>query len=157
MPDTVRDTSTATLPARRESPLVRQRTWALEHGVLTPRGAQDGYVVLKPSRALIRCWSELLALNSALTRLETNTLTLLGAGDAFVDAARDVVQQVKAWQGDTRRLARAIERLARGRLPDQAAEASATLADDGTLPTLDGDLAGCEGDLVTLDDTLEQS
>src|SRR5262245_5282505 len=106
MTDTVHDSSPSTLPARRESPLARQRTWALEQGLLTPRGAQDGYVILKPSRALMRCWPELLALNSALTRLETNTLTLLGVGDSFVDAARDVLQQVKAWQGDTRRLAR---------------------------------------------------
>src|SRR5262245_60384736 len=70
------------LPRRRERrrPVTTQesREYALHDAILTDKGFQQGYVVLKPGRWLWRVWLEFERFNDALQRVETQTFTLLG-------------------------------------------------------------------------------
>jgi hypothetical protein len=114
---------------RRESPWMRHRTWAREQDILTERGWREGYVVFKPSRWMTRFFFDhVLPLNSALSRLEANTFSLLGASDTFVYHARDFFQQLADYRITTRRLTRQAERLARGRFHRADTEEEATHA-----------------------------
>jgi len=98
------------------SPLVRHRTWAVEQDLLTPKGAAEGYVVLKPCQLVLTLWPTLLTLNHAGTRLEARALRRLHS-EAFVAAAIVLVRQVQDVQHRLQDLARQAAHLVQGRLP----------------------------------------
>jgi hypothetical protein len=102
-------------PARL-SPTERRRRQALEQDLLTERGWRDGYEVLKPSRWMTRFWPDLEFLNTALTRLEANSFTLLGGSPAFPAQARAFYARLADYRAFTVALAQEGMRLARGRL-----------------------------------------
>jgi hypothetical protein len=121
---------------------MRHRTWAREQDILTERGWQEGYVVFKPSRWMTRFFFDaLLPLNTALSRLEANSFTLLGTSQSFSAHARDFSQELADFRASARRLARQAERLARGRLP--AAEDKEP--DETASPPLAEDLDALRG------------
>jgi hypothetical protein len=95
---------------------VRHRTWAVEQGLLTPKGAAEGYVVLKPCQLVLTLWPVLLTLNHTGTRLEARTLRRLHS-EAFVAAAIALVRQVQDVQHLLQDLARQAVHLVQGRLP----------------------------------------
>jgi hypothetical protein len=107
--------SSATPPPRL-SPHERRRRQAFEQDLLTERGWREGYDVLKPSRWMTRFWPDLEFLNTALSRLETNSFTLLGGSAAFPAQARAFYQRLADYQAFTVALAQEGLRLARGRL-----------------------------------------
>ena len=125
----------------RTSPWMRHRSWALEQGILTERGWQEGYVVFKPSRWMSRFFFDaLLPLNTALNRLESNAFSLLATSEAFHTHARDLYQQLADYRATAKRLARQAERLARGRVPS-----SETVSlDDAATPSLEAELAALQ-------------
>jgi hypothetical protein len=106
--------ATSSAPVRL-SPAERRRRQALEQDLLTERGWREGYEVLQPSRWMSRFWSDLLFLNTALQRLETNSFTLLGGSAAFPTHARAFYQRLADYRAFTDALAREALRLARGR------------------------------------------
>jgi ABC-type uncharacterized transport system fused permease/ATPase subunit len=113
----------------------------VEQGILTERGWQEGYVVLKPSRWMSRFFFDaLLPLNTALTRLETNAFSLLATSDAFQPHAREVYQQLADYRATAKRLARLAERLARGR-PSGAKRTSP----DETRPAVEAERTALQG------------
>jgi hypothetical protein len=118
--------------------MVRHRTWAVEQGLLTPKGAAEGYVVLKPCQLVLTLWPTLLSLNHAGTRLEARTLRRLHS-EAFVAAALALVRQVHDVQRLLKDLARQASHLVQGRLPT-----------GGSPPASDGD-SQLPDDLVSED------
>ena len=115
------------------SPLVRHRIWAVEQGLLTPKGAAGGYVVLKPCQLVLTLWPTLLTLNHAGTRLEARTLRRLHS-ETFVAAAIALVRQVQDVQHLLKDLARQASHLVQGRLPTggnpPASDVESQLPDD---------------------------
>jgi hypothetical protein len=127
--------------SRRESPWVRHRAWAVEQGILTDRGWREGYVAFKPCRWMTRFFfDQVLPLNSALSRLETNAFNLLGISEAFVFHARGFFQQLADLRVTFRKLTREAEHLARGRF-GKAEKAQETLP---TQPTVETELAALQ-------------
>ena len=131
--------------SRRESPWVRHRAWAVEQGILTERGWREGYVAFKPCRWMTRFFfDQVLPLNSAMSRLETNAFNLLGISEAFVFQARSFFQQLADLRVTFRKLTREAERLARGRFGKEE-QARETLP---TRPTVETELAALQEPLL---------
>jgi hypothetical protein len=133
------------------SPLARHRAWAVEQGLLTPRGAAEGYVLLKPCQLVGTLWPTLLTLNHAGTRLDARTLRRLHS-EAFVTAAVALVRQVQDVQRCLKDLARQAAHLVQGRLP--AGEPPPASAVDSPLPDdlVSADLLLADGALRLEDD-----
>ena len=133
------------------SPMVRHRTWAVEQGLLTPKGAAEGYVILKPCQLVGTLWPTLLTLNHAGTRLDARTLRRLHS-EAFVTAAIALVRQVQDVQRLLKDLARQAAHLVQGRLP--AGEHPPASAVDSQLPDdlVSADLLMADGALRLEDD-----
>jgi hypothetical protein len=98
-----------------------------------------------------RFWSDLLFLNTALQRLETNSFTLLGGSAAFPTYARAFYQRLADYRAFTDALAREALRLARGRfgsdLPQDAPPA-APQRNDATVspaPTPEAEAVALQG------------
>jgi hypothetical protein len=132
-------------PPARLSPPERRRRQALEQDLLTERGWRDGYDVLKPSRWMTRFWPDLEFLNTALTRLEANSFTLLGGSSAFPAQARAFYARLADYRAFTVALAQEGMHLARGRfgsdhlpavLPATTPEAEAAVLQGPTLAEL---------------------
>jgi hypothetical protein len=107
-------------PERRRPVTTQEaRQQARADGLLTPKGFDQGYVVLQPSRWLWRVWLELEGFNRALHRVEAETLVLLDSRqtdfhlhlDAFLAALAD-------YRATTRRLTYHAYALASRRVKD---------------------------------------
>ena len=126
-----------TTHAPRIHPLTAHRARALAEGILTEKGARDGYVVYRPCRTMASCWSADMALNAALTVLETRAVQRTLSDPTFPTHLHGLTRYLDAHIQASRRLARLVQRLAR----QQLTTADRALLDSSTPVTTSPQLA----------------
>jgi hypothetical protein len=113
-------TDAALAQARRRPVTTQQaRQQARADGLLTPKGFDQGYVVLQPSRWLWRFWLEVDSFNRALQRVEAESLVLLDSRQTDFRPHLDAfLAELETYRATTRRLTHHAHALASRRVKD---------------------------------------